>query len=160
MDRMVASGLFAFALFIGMLILLNAGRRIRAQHLASDRKGAPTGTGTIEAAVFALLGLLIASIFSGAVSRFDARRHLIEEEANAIGTVYLRLDLLSANTQPALAGYGMAGGESRRWLHGIGFALVIGLTVYVILDIDFPRSGLIRVDAFDQVLVDLLQSMK
>jgi hypothetical protein len=32
--------------------------------------------------------------------------------------------------------------------------------VYVILDIEFPRRGPIRVDAFDQVLVDLRQSMR
>jgi hypothetical protein len=256
---MVASALFAFALFVGMLILLSAGRRIGARHLASDPKGARTGTGTIEAAVFALLGLLIAFTFSGAVSRFDNRRHLIVEEANAIGTAYLRLDLLPAGAQPALrqefrryvgyrlelfrklsdaraaqeelalakklqeriwsqavaashaegaassapmlllpalnqmiditttrtmalqlhpppiifgmlflvalasallAGYSMAGGTDRKWLHVMGFALVIALTVYVILDIEFPRFGLIRVDAFDQALVDLLESLK
>jgi hypothetical protein len=102
MDRMVTSAFFAFALFVGMLILLNVGRRIGARHLASDPKGARTGTGTIEAAVFALLGLLIAFTFSGAVSRFDDRRHLIVEETNAIGTAYLRLDLLPAGAQPAL----------------------------------------------------------
>lgn len=259
MDRMVASGLYAFALFGGMLILLNVGRRIGAKHLASDPKGARTGTGTIEAAVFALLGLLIAFTFSGAVSRFDNRRHLIVEETNAIGTAYLRLDLLPAGSQPPLreefrryvqyrlevfrnlsdaqtatadmaasarlqgmiwnqavaasqaegaapsapmlllpalnqmidiattramvlqlhppfvifgmlflvalasallAGYAMAGGKDRKWLHVIGFALVIGITVYVILDIEYPRFGLIRVDAFDQALVDLLDTMK
>jgi hypothetical protein len=38
--------------------------------------------------------------------------------------------------------------------------VVIGLTIYVILDIEFPRAGLIRVDAFDHALVDLLNSMK
>jgi len=256
---MLASGLFAFALFVGTLILLNIGRRIGARHLASDPKGARIGTGTIEAAVFALLGLLIAFTFSGAVSRFDARRHLIVEEANAIGTAYLRLDLLPAGAQPALreefrryveyrldifrklsdvraataeltvatqmqkkiwsqafaashaegaassaqvlllpalnqmiditttrtmalqlhppliifgmlflvalasallAGYSMAAGKRLKWLHVIGFALVIALTVYVILDIEFPRFGLIRVDAFDQAMVDLLESMK
>lgn len=42
----------------------------------------------------------------------------------------------------------------------IGIALVTALTVYVILDIEFPRYGLIRVDAFDQALVGLLNSMK
>ena len=33
-------------------------------------------------------------------------------------------------------------------------------TVYVILDLEFPRQGLIQVQAFDQALVDLLESMK
>ena len=36
------------------------------------------------------------------VERFDDRRHLIVEEANNIGTAYLRVDLLPAPAQPAL----------------------------------------------------------
>ena len=65
MDRTVASALFSFALFVGMLILLTVGRRIEAKHLASDPKGARAGTGTIEAAAFALLGICISnSLFS------------------------------------------------------------------------------------------------
>jgi hypothetical protein len=67
---------------------------------------------------------------------------------------------LVALASALLAGYSMAGGKDRKWLHVIGFALVIGITVYVILDIEFPRLGLIRVDAFDKALVDLLKSMK
>jgi hypothetical protein len=59
-----------------------------------------------------------------------------------------------------LAGYGMAGGTTQSWLHILGFAVTIGATVYVICDIEFPRAGLIRVDAFDQALVELRQSMR
>ena len=58
-----------------------------------------------------------------------------------------------------LAGYGMTGGRARSWLHMLGFALVMAVAVYVILDIEYPRLGLIRVDAFDQALVDLRESM-
>jgi hypothetical protein len=42
----------------------------------------------------------------------------------------------------------------------IGFALIMATTVYVILDLEYPRLGIIRVDAFDQVLVELRQSMQ
>jgi len=35
----------------------------------------------------------------------------------------------------------------------------MAVSVYVILDLEFPRLGLIRVDAFDQALVDLRESM-
>ena len=59
-----------------------------------------------------------------------------------------------------LAGHGLARGERRNWLHMVGFAATIAVTVYVILDLEFPRLGLIRVEAFDQALVDLLKSMK
>lgn len=59
-----------------------------------------------------------------------------------------------------LAGYGMAGGHSRNWLHMVGFALVLAAAVYVTLDLEFPRRGLIRVDDFDQALVDLRSGMR
>ena len=42
----------------------------------------------------------------------------------------------------------------------VGFAAAMALAVYVILDIEFPRLGLIRIDAVDQVLVELRESMK
>lgn len=43
-----------------------------------------------------LLGLIIGFTFSMAMSRYDQRKNLEEEEANAIGTEYLRLDILPA----------------------------------------------------------------
>jgi hypothetical protein len=52
-----------------------------------------------------------------------------------------------------LAGYGMAGGKARSWLHMIGFCAVVVITVYVIMDIEYPRLGLIRVDDADRVLL-------
>lgn len=59
-------------------------------------------SGAVIGAVFALLGLLIAFTFSGAYSRFDARRQLIVHEANAISTTYFRLDLLPAAARSSL----------------------------------------------------------
>jgi hypothetical protein len=248
--------LLAGGLFLAMLAMQEIGRRlgVRARRLGGE--AAVAGTGVVEGAVFALLGLLIAFTFSGAASRFDDRRKLIVEEANAIGTAYLRLDLLpsaaqadlresfrryldtrlavyralpdlakaeaelaraagmqqeiwtksltaAAGVQPAtmlllpalndmfditttrtwatkmhpptvifallcglavlsalLAGYAASGTQARNWVHTTVFALTLAGAVYVILDIEFPRVGLIRVDAFDQVLVDLRQSMR
>ena len=240
-----------------MLLLLELGRLLGRRRRAKDEEDARAGLGAVEGAVFALLGLLIAFTFSGAASRFDTRRHLIVEEANAIGTAWLRLDLLPANAQPELrnlfrryldlkleayrkmpdveaavaelgkantlqgeiwskavvlcqespnpvkaqlipalnemfdvgatrtlasqihppaiifvmlgvlalmssmlAGYAMAHGKTRSWIHVIGFALIMSTTVYVILDLEFPRLGLIRIDAFDCVLADLRKSMQ
>ena len=60
------------------------------------------GLGPLEGAVLGLMGLLIAFTFSGAGSRFDAKRQLIVEETNIIGTAYLRLALLPAAVQPTL----------------------------------------------------------
>jgi len=233
------------------------GRRIGIRRSANDPEGARAGAGTVEGAVFALLGLLIAFTFSGAASRFDTRRQLIVEETNDIGTAYLRLDLLPADARPALresfrsyldarietyrklpdiaatreslaksnelqrqiwrqavdsiqpdgalvapllllpalnamiditttrtmathlhpprivfvmlfamalaaslmAGYGMTGSALRSRLHMLGFALVMAVAVFVILDIEYPRLGLVRVDAFDQALADLRETM-
>ncbi|BBL75528.1 hypothetical protein [Methylomagnum ishizawai] len=251
--------ILTFLLFLGMLSMLEIGRRIGNRRLAVDPEGARAGTGTVEGAVFALLGLLVAFTFSGATHRFDERRDLIVEETNDIGTAYLRLDLLPEAARPRLkelfrhyvdtrievyrkirdtaafqaelarsnalqgeiwraavaasesqnaaadatklllpalntmfditttrtmanllhppfviylmlfgvalisallAGYGMAGGHSRNWLHMVGFALVLAAAVYVTLDLEFPRRGLIRVDDFDQALVDLRSGMR
>jgi hypothetical protein len=88
-------------LLLGMLLFLEIGRRIGLRHL-HHAGGLARGVGTAEGAVFGLLGLLIAFTFSGAASRFEDRRHLITEEANAIGTAYLRLDLLPTASQPSL----------------------------------------------------------
>jgi hypothetical protein len=50
--------------------------------------------GVIVGAALTLLGLIIGFTFSMAVSRYDQRKNLEEEEANAIGTEYLRAGLL------------------------------------------------------------------
>jgi hypothetical protein len=259
MEHEIVALLLVIGLFFGMLVLLEIGRRIGIRRLAEDPEGAEAGVGTVEGAVFALLGLLIAFTFSGAASRFDTRRQLIIEETNDIGTAYLRLDLLSAEAQPGLrekfrqyvdtrlevyrklpdiaaakeelakanrlqveiwrqsvaasrvqgasaaapmlllpalnamiditttrtmagqmhppmiifallfglalassllVGYGMASSKARNWLHMLGLAFVMAVSVYVILDIEYPRLGFIRVDDFDQALVDLRESMK
>ena len=97
----LAASLSAIALLFGMLALFEVGR-IGKRGLARDSDGVAKGTGPAEAAVFGLLGLLLAFTFSGAASRFEARRHLITEEANAIGTAYLRIDLLPRDTQPEM----------------------------------------------------------
>jgi hypothetical protein len=59
-----------------------------------------------------------------------------------------------------LAGHAMAGSKSHPWLHMLGFAAVIAVSLYVILDLEFPRLGLIRFGAFDQALVRLRESMQ
>src|SRR5689334_11357642 len=94
--------LIALGLFAGMLVLLEVGRRIGLRRMQRDPESARAGVGAADGAIFALLGLLIAFTFSGAASRFDQRRSLIIEEANAIGTAYLRVDLAAPDLQPAL----------------------------------------------------------
>ncbi|HYX20380.1 MAG TPA: DUF4239 domain-containing protein [Thermoanaerobaculia bacterium] len=247
--------LFGTALFAGMLLAQEIGVRVGRRRLAAMAE-APSGLGAIEGAIFGLMGLMVAFTFHGAASRFDARRQLVVQEANDIGTAYLRVDLLAPEAQPKvrdlfrryvdtrlevyrrlpdvaaarqalarseglqreiwsaavdaardrpqatmlllpalnsmiditttrtmalqthpplevfgmlgflavacslLAGYGMAGNRRRSMLHVVGFAAILTLTVFVILDYEFPRVGLIRLDAADRLLVDVRQSMR
>ncbi len=94
-DAQIA-GTACVLLFFGMLLLTFAGYRLGRRQLERTDESWPTGVGPVEGAVFALLGLLTAFTFSGAYARLDARRQLIVQETNAIGSVYLRLDLLPA----------------------------------------------------------------
>ena len=70
--------LLTIALFVGMLITFEVGRRIGVARLKRDPEGLTKGAGAAEGAVFALLGLLLAFTFSGAASRFEARRFYID----------------------------------------------------------------------------------
>ena len=251
--------LLTAALFAGMLIALEAGRRVGVTRLARDADGLTKGAAAAEGAVFALLGLLLAFTFSGAASRFEERRWFINTEANAIGTAYLRLDLLPEETQepmralfrryvdlrasvfktaktqteveasmskvaelqaeiwkqamaafrlpgassqatmlltPALnemiditatrqmatrnhppviifvllallslvgallVGYGTSTNKDRSWFHHVTFSFVITLAIYVIVDLEYPRLGLIKVDSADQALLDVAATMR
>jgi hypothetical protein len=259
MSLVLIATLVALGLFLAMVLAIEIGRYLGRRRLAHEPDGALKGVGAAEGAVFGLLGLLIAFTFSGAASRFEDRRHLITEEANAIGTAWLRLDLLPAESQPALrelfrryldsrlvvysyvedeslalqklaasnelqsgiwsaalaaarlpgaspqatqllvpsmnemfdittkrrvavqnhpplaifmllgacclvgsllVGYTVAENKTRRWLHTLGFAFIMALAVYLIIDLEYPRLGLIRIDAADQVLIDLRASMR
>jgi hypothetical protein len=237
-------------LFVAMLALVEAGRRIGLERKIE-------GLVAVEGAVFGLMGLLIAFTFASAAVRFETRRNLIVEEANDIGTAYLRLDLLPAAAQPKLrdafrwyvdtrlavyrslpdidaakadlarmadlqkeiwngsvvacresgsqastllvlpalnamiditttrtvasqthqpaiifvmlalvmlacsllAGFGMGVSTVRSWLHVVCFAAVLTIAFYVILDLEYPRFGLIRIDWMDRILEDLRSSM-
>lgn len=60
------------------------------------KSGAEGPSSVVQAATFTLVGLLLAFAFSLALGRYDSRRTVLVNEANAIGTTYLRTDLLSA----------------------------------------------------------------
>jgi hypothetical protein len=59
-----------------------------------------------------------------------------------------------------LAGYRMSFGQRRSWLHILSFAFMTVITVYVILDIEYPRAGLIRLEAPDQLLLNIRDRMR
>jgi hypothetical protein len=241
--------------FTGTLGCLDIGFRLGRRSWVGT---AQEGTGSIEAAVFALLGLLLGFSFAGGISHLDYRRQLIVEEANDIGTAYLRLDLLpqadraelqqtfreyldarlrgyeripqmdAANAEfahatqlqrliwaravaatrasptqtpallllpavnamiditiartvvlythlPALifgllvlvaflsallAGYSMSKRTARSWLHMVVYAVVTAITIYTVVDLDFPRAGFIRLEPAENALTQLRQSIR
>lgn len=92
---------FPLALVAAILLLMEAGRWFGTRWGCGNPEAA-SGRSAVETAVFGLMGLLVAFTFYGAATRFDARRSLIVEEANAIETAYRHLDLLPADAQPEL----------------------------------------------------------
>src|SRR5262249_8473762 len=85
----------------GILLFMEIGYRLGLRSCAA-RPAVSSGTGsTIKAAILGLMGLVGFMVY-GAGARFDVRRNLIAEEANMIGTAYLRLDLLPSEAQPEL----------------------------------------------------------
>jgi hypothetical protein len=82
-------------LFFAALVAADeAGYRLGRGTPAQASEETKTQTNQIQTAVFAVLGLLLAFTFSMAVSRFDARKQALVEETNALGTTYLRTQLL------------------------------------------------------------------
>jgi len=67
---------------------------------------------------------------------------------------------LTAFGAALLAGFAVATGEGRDWIHRVGVAAAIALALFVILEMEFPRLGLVRVTAMDSALIDLRASMK
>src|SRR5262252_8889693 len=86
----------AATFFISSLILLNFGRSLGVRYLKKEA-GTMTGLTTVEGAVFALIGLLLAFTISGALQRFDDRRQLVIQEANAASTAHDRLALFEGD---------------------------------------------------------------
>ena len=72
--------------------------------------------------------------------------------------IYIALGLLLLAAS-LIAGYGLGVGKLRDWVHALAFVIVMTLTAYVILDFEFPRVGFIRIHGFEQVLVDLRESI-
>ena len=243
----------AVLLFVGLLAMIELGRRLGRERAARDPHAG--GEGAAEGAVYGLFGLLLAFSFSGAAERFDERRVLIVNEANAIGTAYLRVDMMPEEAQPALregfrryldsrllayrklpdvqaaraefarsltlqqvlwklavetikkhdappqillpplnemfdlastraartythpptaifamlvglalvsallVGFRMAGDQGRSLVHTVVYAGVLSLVIYLIVDLEYPRLGFIRVDAADRAMLEVRESM-
>jgi hypothetical protein len=91
---------------------------------------------------------------------FDAvtSEHLAQQlHPPMIVYVMLSLALLAG---VLFAGYAMSRTPTRNWLHIIGVAASLAIACYVILELESPRLGLVRVDAIDGSLADLRAAME
>lgn len=82
--------------FVAMVIAAIIGFTLRARRDGRQPPGqeADGAEGYLVSAVLGLLALLMGFTFSLAIDRFETRRALVLEESNAIGTAYLRAQLL------------------------------------------------------------------
>jgi hypothetical protein len=90
-----------YPLIMGLVcfLFLWTGTQVTLKHLRGRgpiNPDAKQDFDVVLAAVLTLLGLIIGFTFSMAISRYDQRKNLEEAEANAIGTEYVRADLLPA----------------------------------------------------------------
>jgi hypothetical protein len=90
------------ALFLTVLLMMELGHQYRlASHLPNDSES-NSGVNPAIGTVLALMGLVLAFSFSSAAGRLDASRITILDEANAIETAWLRIDLADPAAQPRL----------------------------------------------------------
>jgi hypothetical protein len=102
MNGLLNSPWLVFAL--SLLVLWLSGIIGASLHKRPVEEAVREDLGIIVAATLTLLGLLIGFTFSMAISRYDQRKHYEEEEASAIGTEYLRADLLPATEADKVRG--------------------------------------------------------
>ena len=109
MIAQLRSPFLVIAISFGLMWLsVRAGVLLRTRHRELDSEVCKD-LELILASTLTLLGLIIGFTFSMAINRYDQRKNYEEAEANAIGTEYLRADLLpaadAAKVRPLLRDY-------------------------------------------------------
>lgn len=98
--RLTDYPLYAFAI---ALLVFWASAKLGAR-FAHRIEGVRDDFDTVMTATLTLLGLIVGFTFSMAVGRYDQRKNLEEEEANAIGTEYVRAQLLPTSDGETVRG--------------------------------------------------------
>ena len=89
----ISSFWIAAFLFGSMTLAIEAGYRIGLRNRAAE-ESSRAQVSTIQASMLGILALLLGFTFSLSLQRFDSRSMAVVDEANAIGTAYLRAELL------------------------------------------------------------------
>lgn len=93
----VHSGLIAALLLVSMVMATELGHRVGMRRRSVASEAAREHINGIQASILGILALLLGFTFSLALQRFDSRSEAVVDEANAIGTAYLRTQLLPAS---------------------------------------------------------------
>ncbi|HEV7473629.1 MAG TPA: hypothetical protein VGN90_06260 [Pyrinomonadaceae bacterium] len=100
----VNESVIAVVVIVLLLLTIEVGYRVGDKVPPGLTDSAKSPVLAISGAIFGLLALLVGFTFSMSLSRFEQRRQLVLEEANAIGTTYLRARLLPEPEATAVAG--------------------------------------------------------
>jgi hypothetical protein len=91
---------------------------------------------------------------------FDvAETERLARRIHSPGLIFFMLAIL-ALASAVFVGYAVAGGARRNWMYMIGSAATVAVAIYVIIELEFPRLGLLRTDAVDHALVELRTTMR
>lgn len=90
----INSVLIAFMLFISMVATIEIGYRIGVKRQTVTNEASKIHLNSIQASIIGILALLLGFTFSLSLQRYDGRSEAVVDEANAIGTTYLRTQLL------------------------------------------------------------------
>jgi hypothetical protein len=96
--------LLGFAALVAVLVATELGFRLGLRNQRNADEPTKAHFAALQVALLALLALIVAFTFSIAVARFDARKDLVIEESNAIGTTYLRARLLAEPQRKEVVG--------------------------------------------------------
>ncbi len=91
------------AFFVLMMVATEFGYRLGRKVEAGIPENTKSQISTVEAAILGVLALLLGFTISMAVTRYESRKQLVLEEADAIGTSLLRAQLLPAPAGPEIA---------------------------------------------------------
>jgi hypothetical protein len=102
MNPITVALILSGVILVGTILSVEIGYRWGLRDTRINAALSHEGVTSVEASAYALLGLLLAFSYAGATTRLENKRQLIVDEANAIGTAYLRVDVLPAEAQPPI----------------------------------------------------------
>lgn len=86
----------------------------------------------------------------------DTRIEMVKDHPPAaVFILLIGLAVISA----FLAGYTTAKNQISNSIHILSYVAITAITLYIIIDMEFPRLGLITVNSYDQILVDLNEKL-